>query len=206
MFVLLFNRLLRPARAAERPLNRASTTTVSLFTAIFLATLAPPAAAGTYVLQHSSDAVHWQPWSAESFAKAKEQNKPIFLSIGYSTCHWCHVMQQESWTNPEIAQILNDHFIPILVDREERPDLDQLYLNAAAASGWTTGWPLNVFLTPERKPFFGGSYLSQNEIKELLNHTAALWHPPLTSSATQILSRAPHRIFPPSHHDQRPQP
>ena len=100
----------------------------------------------------------WYPWGEEALAKAQKENKPIFLSIGYSSCHWCHVMQKESFSNPRIAEILNQDFVPIKVDREERPDLDALYMKAVQLFAGHGGWPLNVFLTPELRPFFGGTY------------------------------------------------
>ena len=111
-----------------------------------------------YLLQHAHNPVDWYPWGEEAFQKAKRENKPIFLSIGYSTCHWCHVMERESFENEAIAKILNDHFVCIKVDREERPDVDQIYMNAVMTLTGQGGWPLNVFLTPDLKPFYGGTY------------------------------------------------
>lgn len=111
-----------------------------------------------YLLQHADNPVHWQPWDEEALALAREQNKPIFLSIGYAACHWCHVMERESFQNEDVAQLLNESFISIKVDREERPDLDNIYMNAVVALNRQGGWPLNVFLTPEGKPFYGGTY------------------------------------------------
>lgn len=111
-----------------------------------------------YLLQHAANPVDWYPWSAEAFEKARREDKPVFLSIGYSTCHWCHVMEGESFENEMIAKYLNDHFISIKVDREERPDVDQIYMAAVQAMTGQGGWPLTVFLTPDREPFFGGTY------------------------------------------------
>ncbi|MBU1043961.1 MAG: thioredoxin domain-containing protein [Candidatus Omnitrophica bacterium] len=111
-----------------------------------------------YLLQHAYNPVNWYPWSDEAFEKAKKEDKPIFLSIGYSTCHWCHVMEDESFSNQEIANILNQHFVAIKVDREERPDIDNYYMKAVMTMIGQGGWPLNVFITPEKKPFFGGTY------------------------------------------------
>ncbi len=111
-----------------------------------------------YLLQHAHNPVDWFPWGPEAFEKAKKEDKPVFLSIGYSTCHWCHVMEEESFENPEIAQIMNDGFVSIKVDREERPDLDQIYMQAVMALTGSGGWPMSVFLTPEGKPFYGGTY------------------------------------------------
>jgi uncharacterized protein len=111
-----------------------------------------------YLLQHANNPVDWFPWGDEAFAKAKSENKPIFLSIGYATCHWCHVMERESFENAAVARILNDHFISIKVDREERPDVDRVYMLFVQASTGQGGWPMSVWLTPDRKPFFGGTY------------------------------------------------
>jgi uncharacterized protein len=111
-----------------------------------------------YLLQHQHNPVEWFAWGEEAFEKAKRENKPIFLSIGYSTCHWCHVMERESFESEETAKFLNEHFVSIKVDREERPDVDKIYMTFVQAMTGSGGWPLNVFLTPERKPFFGGTY------------------------------------------------
>src|SRR5689334_1928546 len=112
-----------------------------------------------YLLQHAHNPVDWFAWGDEAFAKAKKENKPILLSIGYSTCHWCHVMERESFENVEVAALLDAHFVPVKVDREERPDVDRVYMTAMQAMGMGGGWPLNVFLTPDLKPFFGGTDL-----------------------------------------------
>lgn len=111
-----------------------------------------------YLQQHQNNPVDWYPWGEEALTRARSENKPILLSIGYSACHWCHVMAHESFENPEIAQLMNERFINIKVDREERPDLDQIYQNVAQAITQSGGWPLTVFLTPELKPYFGGTY------------------------------------------------
>ncbi len=111
-----------------------------------------------YLLQHAHNPVDWYPWGEEAFDKAKEENKPILLSIGYSACHWCHVMEKESFESEAIAALMNEHFVNIKVDREERPDLDEIYMNAVQMLTGRGGWPMTVFLTPERKPFFGGTY------------------------------------------------
>ena len=111
-----------------------------------------------YLQQHAHNPVDWYPWGEEALAKAEREGKPIFLSIGYSTCHWCHVMEKESFEDDEVARFLNDHFVAIKVDRERRPDIDALYIDAVAALGGSTGWPLTVFLTPKLEPFFGGTY------------------------------------------------
>jgi uncharacterized protein YyaL (SSP411 family) len=111
-----------------------------------------------YLLQHAHNPVDWYPWGEEAFEKAREEDKPIFLSIGYSTCHWCHVMEHESFEDPETAKILKEHFVSIKVDREERPDIDRIYMSFVQASTGQGGWPMSVWLTPELKPFVGGTY------------------------------------------------
>ena len=111
-----------------------------------------------YLLQHAHNPVDWFPWGEEAFARARAEDKPVFLSIGYSTCHWCHVMERESFENPAVADLLNRHFVSIKVDREERPDVDRIYMTFIQATTGQGGWPLNVFLTPDRKPFYGGTY------------------------------------------------
>ncbi|MDQ6654285.1 MAG: thioredoxin domain-containing protein, partial [Verrucomicrobiota bacterium] len=111
-----------------------------------------------YLLQHAHNPVDWYPWGPEAFEKAQQENKPIFLSIGYSTCHWCHVMERESFENPEIARLMNENFVSIKVDREERPDIDQAYMTFVQATTGSGGWPLNVWLTPDLKPIVGGTY------------------------------------------------
>jgi uncharacterized protein len=115
-------------------------------------------ATSPYLQQHAYNPVEWYPWGAEALARARREDKPIFLSIGYSTCHWCHVMAHESFEDPAIAAIMNEHFVNIKVDREERPDLDETYMNAVIALTGHGGWPLSVFLTPDLKPFYGGTY------------------------------------------------
>lgn len=111
-----------------------------------------------YLLQHAHNPVDWYPWGAEALEKAKKENKPILVSIGYAACHWCHVMERESFEDPATAEIMNRHFVNIKIDREERPDLDHIYMDAVQAMTGSGGWPLNVFLTPDAKPFYGGTY------------------------------------------------
>ena len=111
-----------------------------------------------YLLQHAHNPVEWYPWEPEALDRAKEEDKPILLSVGYSACHWCHVMERESFENREIASLMNQHFICIKVDREERPDIDSIYMSAVQAISGQGGWPMTVFLTPEGKPFYGGTY------------------------------------------------
>ena len=134
-----------------------------------------------YLRQHAYNPVDWYPWGEEAFAKARRENKPIFLSIGYATCHWCHVMERESFSDPAVAALLNANFVAIKVDREERPDLDRIYLTFVQASTGGGGWPLSVWLTPDRKPFFGGTYFppesqpGQPGFKAVLAHLAEMW-------------------------------
>lgn len=134
-----------------------------------------------YLLQHAHNPVDWFPWGAAAFAKAQAENKPIFLSIGYSTCHWCHVMERESFEDENIGAFLREHFISIKVDREERPDVDKIYMTFVQSTTGSGGWPLNVFLTPDRKPFFGGTYFppdnryGRGSFLSVLQQIAAVW-------------------------------
>ena len=125
-------------------------------------------ASSPYLLQHASNPVDWYPWGEEALLRAKSEDKPILVSIGYSSCHWCHVMAHESFENDSIAAIMNENFINIKIDREERPDIDQIYMEAVQAMGINGGWPLNVFLTPDQKPFYGGTYFPSKGWRELL--------------------------------------
>ena len=111
-----------------------------------------------YLLQHAGNPVDWYPWGQEALERAKNEDRPILLSEGYSSCHWCHVMERESFENPSIACLMNDLFVNIKVDREERPDIDQIYMKAVQAMSGRGGWPMTVFLTPDGIPFFGGTY------------------------------------------------
>ena len=134
-----------------------------------------------YLLQHAYNPVDWYPWGPEALAKAASEEKPIFLSIGYSTCYWCHVMERESFESPHIAQLLNEHFVPIKVDREERPDLDAIYMSAVTALSGHGGWPMTVFLTPEGQPFWGGTYFPPEDrggrpgLANILRSIAQAW-------------------------------
>jgi uncharacterized protein YyaL (SSP411 family) len=148
-----------------------------------------------YLLQHQNNPVDWYAWGDEAFDKARKEHKPIFLSIGYSTCHWCHVMERESFENEEVASYLNQHFVSIKVDREERPDVDKIYMTFVQATTGQGGWPLNTFLTPELKPFFGGTYFPPDNrygrpgFLQLLQHIQKLWetrHDDLAASAKQV--------------------
>ncbi|MGH3185294.1 MAG: DUF255 domain-containing protein, partial [Streptosporangiaceae bacterium] len=111
-----------------------------------------------YLRLHAGNPVDWYPWGEDAFARARELDRPIFLSIGYYTCHWCHVMERESFADPACAELLNRDFVAIKVDREERPDVDRLYMTYVQAVTGGGGWPLSAFLTPELKPFYGGTY------------------------------------------------
>ncbi|MBE0616363.1 MAG: thioredoxin domain-containing protein, partial [Proteobacteria bacterium] len=134
-----------------------------------------------YLLQHARNPVDWYPWGEEAFASARAENKLIFLSIGYSTCHWCHVMERESFEDMDVAAVLNTLTVPIKVDREERPDVDQVYMAVCQALNGSGGWPLNVLLTPDRVPFFAGTYFPKHSrhgrigVIELVRQAAALW-------------------------------
>ncbi len=150
-----------------------------------------------YLLQHADNPVHWYPWCNEAFERAKAEDKPIFLSIGYSTCHWCHVMAHESFEDMQIAEILNRHFISIKVDKEERPDIDSIYMSVCQAFTGSGGWPTTIFLTPEQKPFFAGTYFpktakyGQMGLKELLLTVHEKWQTNrevLLKSANEMVS------------------
>lgn len=144
-----------------------------------------------YLLQHADNPVEWYPWCDEAFKRAKAEDKPVFLSIGYSTCHWCHVMAHESFEDSEIAEILNQYFISIKVDKEERPDIDSIYMSVCQAFTGSGGWPTTIFLTPEQKPFFAGTYFPKSAkygrlgLKELLIGISRKWQ---TDRATLIKS------------------
>jgi len=116
-------------------------------------------ATSPYLLQHAHNPVDWYPWGPEALEKARREDRPLFVSIGYSACHWCHVMERESFENPDTAAVLNAHFVPVKVDREERPDLDEIYMRATVLyNRGHGGWPMSVFCTPEGRPFFAGTY------------------------------------------------
>ena len=134
-----------------------------------------------YLLQHAHNPVDWHAWNGEAFEKARREQKPIFLSIGYSTCHWCHVMERESFEDEETARLLNEHFVPIKVDREERPDVDRVYMTFVQATTGSGGWPMSVWLTPELQPFAGGTYFPPEDrygrpgFNTVLRRLAELW-------------------------------
>ena len=134
-----------------------------------------------YLLEHAHNPVDWYPWGDEAFAAARRENKPIFLSVGYSTCHWCHVMERESFSDPAVAKLINDYCIAIKVDREERPDVDRIYMDFVERSTGGGGWPMTVFLTPDRKPFFAGTYFPPEDadgspgLKKVLTRIHEVW-------------------------------
>src|SRR4029077_7554946 len=146
----------------------------------------------SYLLQHAHNPVDWYPWGEEAFARARSEDKPIFLSIGYSTCHWCHVMEHESFESEALAAVLNEHFVAIKVDREERPDVDRVYMTFVQATTGSGGWPMSVWLTPELKPFYGGTYFPPESkwgrpgFIDILQEIARVWReerPKITQSA-----------------------
>jgi hypothetical protein len=138
-------------------------------------------ATSPYLLQHAHNPVDWYPWGEDAFQRAKDEDKPIFLSIGYAACHWCHVMEHESFEDDAVAVILNEHFVSIKVDREERPDIDEIYMTAVQIMTGSGGWPMSVFLTPDRKPFYGGTYYPPQDMmgrpgfKTLLRSISDAW-------------------------------
>src|SRR6476619_302331 len=145
-----------------------------------------------YLLQHAANPVDWYPWGKEALERARSEDKPIFLSIGYSACHWCHVMEHESFENPAIAKIMNDNFVNIKVDREERPDLDQIYMTAVQMMTGSGGWPMTMFLLPSGEPIFGGTYFPPEDrygrpgFKRILETIAQAYH----TQRSEILSNA----------------
>src|SRR5574338_69116 len=134
-----------------------------------------------YLLQHAHNPVDWYPWGSEALEKARAENKPIFLSIGYAACHWCHVMAHESFEDETTATFMNEHFVNIKVDREERPDIDAIYMQATVAMTGSGGWPMSVFLTPDLKPFYAGTYFppvpryNMPSFRDLLAGIARAW-------------------------------
>lgn len=151
-----------------------------------------------YLLQHANNPVDWYPWGDEAFARARQEDRPIFLSIGYSTCHWCHVMEHESFERDEIARVLNDRFVSIKVDREERPDVDRVYMTFVQATTGSGGWPMSVWLTPELKPFYGGTYFPPTSrwgrpgFVDVLQELARVWRderPRVLAAAEELTER-----------------
>jgi uncharacterized protein YyaL (SSP411 family) len=142
-----------------------------------------------YLLQHAHNPVDWYAWGADAYAKARKENKPVFLSIGYSTCHWCHVMERESFEDPEVAQFLNTHFVAIKVDRERRPDIDTIYMTAVQLMNGRGGWPMSSFLTPTGQTFYGGTYFPRAQFLDLLHQIEKAWRenrPAVEQRASQV--------------------
>src|ERR1043165_9083550 len=128
-----------------------------------------------YLLQHAHNPVNWCAWNEESWKKAREENKLVIISIGYSACHWCHVMEHESFEDTAVADLMNEHFICIKVDREERPDVDQIYMDAVQLISGRGGWPLNAIALPDGRPVFAGTYFPRDNWKQLLLYFADYW-------------------------------
>ena len=128
-----------------------------------------------YLRQHADNPVDWYPWGEEAIALAQRENKPILLSVGYSACHWCHVMAHESFEDPQTAALLNDNLVSIKVDREERPDVDSVYMTATQAMTGQGGWPMTVFMTPAKEPFFCGTYFPRDNFRNLILSVARAW-------------------------------
>lgn len=128
-----------------------------------------------YLLQHARNPVDWYPWGEEAFKRAAREDKPVFLSVGYSSCHWCHVMEHESFENEEVADLINKHFIPVKVDREERPDIDEIYMNATQLMTGRGGWPNSIWLTPDKRPWYTGTYFPREAFMQLLNSLDNAW-------------------------------
>jgi uncharacterized protein YyaL (SSP411 family) len=150
-----------------------------------------------YLLQHAYNPVDWYPWGLEAFEKARRENKPVFLSIGYSTCHWCHVMERESFEDFEVARLMNEAFVSIKVDREERPDIDGIYMNVCQMLTGSGGWPLTIIMTPDKKPFFAGTYIPKDNrfgrlgmltLVPRIQHAWAAQHDEILHSAEQIVA------------------
>jgi uncharacterized protein YyaL (SSP411 family) len=154
-----------------------------------------------YLLQHAENPVDWYPWSGEAFARARELDRPVFLSIGYSTCHWCHVMERESFSQPAVAALMNEAFVSIKVDREERPDLDDQYMEVSQRLTGSGGWPLTIIMTPDGKPFFAATYIPREAaygrmgMVELIPRVQELWKNErgevLQSAASIVAALAP---------------
>src|SRR6187397_2360688 len=148
-----------------------------------------------YLLQHAHNPVDWYPWGEDALARARAEDKPILLSIGYAACHWCHVMEHESFEDEDTARLMNEHFVPVKVDREERPDVDSVYMDAVVSLTGQGGWPMTVFLTPAAEPFFGGTYYPPEprqglpSFRQILRAVAEAWRDrreDVASSAAQL--------------------
>jgi hypothetical protein len=156
-------------------------------------------ATSPYLLQHADNPVDWWPWSEEAFASARARDVPVLLSVGYSACHWCHVMAHESFEDPQTAALMNENLIAIKVDREERPDVDAVYMTATQAMTGQGGWPMTVFMTPDRDPFFCGTYFPREHFQRLVLGVAKAWREDrgnVTSQATQISAALAERAAP----------
>ncbi|MBE0694293.1 MAG: thioredoxin domain-containing protein, partial [Aquamicrobium sp.] len=160
-----------------------------------------------YLRQHADNPVNWRPWSAASLVEAKELQRPILLSVGYAACHWCHVMAHESFEDDAVAAVMNRLFVNIKVDREERPDIDQIYMAALTAMGEQSGWPLTMFLTPEARPFWGGTYFPREArygrpgFIQVLEAVARTWEErrsELDRSASALSDHVRARLAPPA--------
>ena len=149
-----------------------------------------------YLLQHKDNPVDWYPWGEEALARARAEDKPLLVSIGYSACHWCHVMEHESFEDPETAAVMNESFVCVKVDREERPDVDAIYMQAVQAMAGQGGWPLNVFVDPDGVPFFGGTYFPPDarhgmpSFRQVLTAVAEAW----STKRDEIRSAAPRTV------------
>ena len=146
-------------------------------------------ASSPYLKEHADNPVDWYEWGEEALTKAKDENKPLIISIGYASCHWCHVMEEESFMDTAVARIMNENFVAIKVDREERPDIDQIYINAAQLISGNAGWPLNAFALPDGKPFYAATYFPKDSWIQVLNQVSQTYrndHENLVSRATTI--------------------
>ena len=148
-----------------------------------------------YLRQHAGNPVDWWPWSDEAFAEARRRDVPVLISVGYSACHWCHVMAHESFEDDEVAQVLNAHFVAIKVDREERPDVDAVYMEAVQLVNGSGGWPMTVLALPDGRPFWAGTYLRKTAFVRLLSQVAELWdgqRPALEDDAARLSEAVRH--------------
>lgn len=148
-----------------------------------------------YLRQHAHNPVDWYPWGEEAFARAAAEDKPVFISIGYSSCHWCHVMALECFENQKIADYLNEFFVSIKVDREERPDIDHVYMSSCQAVTGSGGWPLSVFAGHDKKPFYAGTYFPPPVFLQLLKNIVRLWQKkPFETFGKRRIDSCPHQI------------
>src|SRR6478735_1613077 len=158
-------------------------------------------ATSPYLLQHRDNPVHWQEWGEEAFAEARRRNVPVLLSVGYAACHWCHVMAHESFEDETVAAVLNDRFVSVKVDREERPDIDAAYMSAVTATTGHGGWPMTVFLTPDGEPFFCGTYFPRDHFLRVLAALDEAWRTredEVRASGTHIATSLTEALQPPA--------